>query len=186
MRFLILPILTVCVVPAFLSCRPYSPVERHFLRVPASYAAELSGIDREKWLKVARNNPSAAKLAKEQNYLKLSGGGLAGTARFLPEGKIKFFPDQTGGRQGIIALLWHGVRGDAGPDSVRFWLLRTEGGRYVNQPLTRWLPGGSATWHYRLDEVADSITVWQDGDASKHPESRPLRFYWKGSQWVRE
>ena len=47
MRLFFLLTLTACSL-GLSGCRRYAPVERPFLRVPAAYAAELSGIDRAK------------------------------------------------------------------------------------------------------------------------------------------
>lgn len=165
------------------ACRRYAPVERHFLRVPAGYAAELSGIDREKWLKRVRKTPGTVKLAKESNYLQLPPGAITDTRR-VPGGEVKFFPDEAGRRQGMVALHWPDAGSNGGAEGGRLWLLKTEGGRYVPQPLTRWLPPGREPWHYQLDASPNSITAWQEVKGSAYPKARPVVLHWRDGQWV--
>ena len=184
MRSFILLLLAACGI-GLPACRRYAPVERHFLRVPAVYAGELSGIDREKWLKRSRKLPGSKKVAMEENYVKLPVEACPkGIAAF--EGEVKFFPQEQGTRQGMVALQW--LSSTALPDGGgRLWLLKTEGGRYVPQPLTRWLPTGPGPRRYSLSAIPGAIAEYQRGTGPHSATWRRTRIlHWSSGQWVRE
>jgi hypothetical protein len=54
-------------------CRQLSPVERHFLRMPADCAGGLSRIERARWLKHSRRSLPSRKTLQRTGYLVLPG-----------------------------------------------------------------------------------------------------------------
>lgn len=137
------------------SCRHYSPVERHFLRVPAHAAAGLSSIDRAKWLKQSRKQPGFKDSADTRHYLAMTHDTRPPQVT-APEGEVKFFPflsPDAASRDGAVALNWAeaGLRlePEAG-GSTRLHLLRTQGGRYVKESLDRLLPKDLEVDRYAL------------------------------------
>ncbi len=155
-------------------------MERHFLRVPAAYAADLSAIDREKWLKRARRLPGVPDQAKHEGFLPLPAEALpAGVA--APAGEVRFFPSVEGSRQGAVALHWLPSAGASDPAVARLWLLKTEGGRYVPQPLTRWLPAASGEERYSLTAVPGAIVTYHRTAGGGWRKAAVLR--WQKGQW---
>ena len=169
---------------AAVACRNYSPVERHFLRIPAVNAAELSGIAREKWLKRARKLPGVAQQARENHYLALPASARP-RGLLAPEGEVQFFPSEAGGRDGIVALHWQEPAGR--PGTERLWLLKTEGARYLAQSLKRWLPDEPGNYRYSLRAVAGAIVCYPRagrGQSQANPRAITLRRH--RGQWLVE
>lgn len=161
-------------------------MERHFLRVPAAYAAELSAIDREKWLKQTRRLPGTTLQSKDEAYLRLPAETLpagklsAGVA--VLAGEVRFFPLSEGSRQGAVVLHWLPSPAAPGQGSSRLWLLKTEGGRYIPQPLTRWLPAASVEQRYSLTDVPGAIVVYHRTSGGGWRKAAVLR--WQQGQWA--
>lgn len=153
-------------------CRSYTPVERHFLRVPALSAAALAGPDRAKWLKNSRRqDPLFQQGATENHWFALSSGTRPPQVQ-APQGEVRFFPQQPGSPSGVVALNWE--TGDPTSGPTRLYLLRTQGARYLPLPLESVLPGNTANLRFSLGAEPDAITAYRQLRAAA---SRP------GLQW---
>jgi hypothetical protein len=165
-------ILCVVLSSGLMACRGYSPVERHFLRVPALAAAELSVIDRGHWLKAARRQSGFSRMAGELDYLPLD-PALVRAKWQAPEGEVRFFPEGTDCRSGGVALNWR-EPGDPAAGS-HLVLLKTRGGRYLPQPLDALLPAELRAERFSLGTGRSGL-VWQ----------RAATLRWKAGGWARD
>ena len=174
---------------AMVSCRHYSPVERHFLRVPAHAAADLSSIDRAKWLKQSRKQPGFKDSAEASHYLAMTHGAKPPQVT-APEGEVKFFafssPDAAS-RDGAVALNWAEAGLPLEPEAggaTRLHLLRTQGGRYVKESLDRLLPKGLEVERYAFADVPGVVFCYRRTTApapSKWKKVAVLK--WDGRAW---
>jgi hypothetical protein len=166
---------------ASVGCHHYSPVERHFLRVPAQHAASLSGIEREKWLKQAGKDPGWKEQAVAGNYLALKATSRPSKVH-SPEGEVRFFPTKPGGREGAVALHWlpeHALN----PSTLS--LLKTEGGRYQEQSLKALLKTDPPFDFYSLRAEPGAIVCYrrvmeQQGVVLK----KAAVFRWQKGRWI--
>ena len=164
-------------------CRSYSPVERHFLRVPALHAASLSAIEREKWLKQAAKEPGWKEQAGTGNYLSLPAASRPHRVH-SPAGEVRFFPTRPGGREGAVALHW---LPDHEQRPSKLTLLKTEGGRYQEQSLKPLLKSDAPFDAYSLQAESGAIVCYRRVIAQQGPVLKKAAvFRWRKGRWNQE
>lgn len=180
---LLLLFLLAATAGAVMGCRGYSRVERHFLRVPALAAGEVSAIDRQKWLKKIRKHPGRRQQAKESHYLFLDAATRPAGLN-APEGEVQFFPDSPGSRTGMIALSWMEEPGN--PGSARLRLLQTEGGRYQPLPPSRSVPENTGMTGFSLSAEPGAITGYRrmEGTRAGPAWRKAGSWRWRQGRWV--
>lgn len=171
------------------SCRHYSPVERHFLRVPAHAAADLSSIDRAKWLKQSRKQPGFQESADSRQYMALKQDTRPPQLN-APEGEVKFFvfsSAEATSNDGAVALHWAeaGLRLDPEEGArTRLHLLRTQGGRYVKESLDRLLPKGLEVERYAFAEEPGVIFCYRRATPAVPVRWKKVAVLkWDGRSW---
>lgn len=152
-------VLLVSVSGLLMGCRSYTPVERHFLRVPALSAAALAGPDRAKWLKRSRRQAGFRETALEKNWMVLTADARPSGVSAAP-GEVSFFPDGPGSRSGVVALNWEVPEGPAG--HTRLYLLKTNGGRYVPIPWQTLLPEAREIHRFSLGDPPGALTAYRE------------------------
>lgn len=164
-----------------IGCRTYSPVERHFMRVPAMAAAAVSTPDRGKWIRNSRKVPGFKATAMARHWMPLVAGTRPRRVQAAPR-EIGFFPETPGSPAGMVALNWQDPSGPAG--ASRLWLLRTHGGRYIPVSLSKMLPEAKEIGRFTLMEAPGTITAWKKAGT---PESgrwiKAATLTWSGKGW---
>ncbi|MDB6070489.1 MAG: hypothetical protein JWL81_1660 [Verrucomicrobiales bacterium] len=172
------------------SCRQYSTVERHFLRVPAQAAADLSSIDRAKWLKQSRKQPAFKESAATRQTMVMAAETRPARLN-APEGEVKFFAfsaSDPNARDGAVALNWAEAGGRLEPREgarTRLHLLRTQGGRYVTESPDRFLPKGLEVDRHAFAEEPGVIFCYRrtgPGIAAEWKKVAVLK--WNGRGWT--
>ncbi len=95
-RFLLLP-----VTLAVYSCSFKSPVENHFLRVPAGAAGDLSSIERARWLEEARPSLPKRRELKGSGHLVLPATATLRGTQFAGAEVLLY----SGGRKEALAVI---------------------------------------------------------------------------------
>lgn len=174
---------------ASVSCRHYSPVERHFLRVPAHAAADLSSIDRVKWMKPCRKLGGFRETAKTLQTMVLP-LEVQPPAVKAPEGEVKFFASTASGaagKDGAVALNWAEAGGRLDPrggSGTRLHLLRTQGGRYIVESLDRLLPKGLEVERHAFAQEPGLVFCYRRMGAALPVKWRKVAVLkWDGRAW---
>jgi hypothetical protein len=165
-----------------LGCRTYSPVERHFLRVPALAASAVATPDRGRWLKKSQRDPEFKETAQKTHWIPLTSETKPRRVS-APPGEVRFFPEAPGSRSGMIALNWQEAGAPEG--GTQLWLMKTQGGRYLPVSLAKLLPDHKEIGRYTLKDGPGTITAWKSKSRSLGQGwEKAAVLKWDGKAWA--
>ena len=153
-------VLLTLIALLLISCRFKSPVENHWLRVPAEAAGDLSSIQRAQWLKEARPGLPKKRELKATGHLVLPAASMLRGSQFAGA-EVLLFSGSGGEALAVI------VRRADSPAS-RLHLLTRKGALYTDH--SRLIPGGPVAAGWKANgalisglRAGGSVTVMWDG-----------------------
>ena len=145
-----------------ISCRTKSPVESHWLRVPAEAAGDLSSIQRAQWLKEARPGLPKKRELKATGHLILPATATLRGSQFAGA-EVLLYP---GSGSGVEALAVIVRRADSA--TARLHLLTRKGTLYTDH--THSIPHGPVAAGWKANgalisglRAAGSVNMMWDG-----------------------
>lgn len=160
MKRLLLPLLGA---PLLCSCRIKSPVENHWLRIPADAAGDLSTIQRAQWLSEAKPSLPKRRALTATGHLVLPGTATLRGSQFAGAEVLLY---SGGSREALAVIVQH-----ADSPTARLHLLTRKGALYTDH--TSVIPGGPVAAGWKANGAL--ITGLRAGG--------PVTVMWDGSRW---